>query len=496
MYLRLERASVVLVGLASSLGLAAPDDLRLIQAVRNQDVELARKLVEEGVDVNVPQGDGATALHWAAHRDDLVTADLLIRAGASVNATNDLGATPLHVACQNRGGPMVELLLATGADANANLLIGETVLMTCARTGDARSVQALLAHGAKTDEKESGHDQTALMWAAAHGHPEVVRLLLQAGADFRARTITYPQTVVDEQTQRAGREALNYTVLRGGSTPLLFAARNGNVESIKLLLDAGAGPNDALSDGMSALVLASHSGHGDVGIALLENGANPNNIGIGYTALHAAVLRSQLDLVQALLAHGADPNIRMTRGTPVRRQTTDFNLPKSLVGATPYLVAAKFVEAEIMRALVAGGADPHLRMDDGTTVLMAAVGMGSRRGSRRGISPIDVGGEPEPERRILEAVIAAVELGGDVNAVNVEGDTALHVAAANEHTSVVQFLADSGAGIHAKNGSGLTPLRGLLRRIENRPQPAADDDNVAESSSTVRLLLALGSAQD
>ena len=165
-------------------------------------------------------------------------------------------------------------------------------------------------------------------------------MLVQAGADVRVRSLTYPQTVVDEQTQRAGREELNYTVLRGGSTPLLFAARNGSVESVKRLLEGGAGPNDSLSDGMSALVLAAHSGHGDVGIALLESGANPNNIGIGYTALHAAVLRSQLRLVEALLTHGADPNVRMTRGTPIRRQTTDYNLPKTLVGATPYLLTA------------------------------------------------------------------------------------------------------------------------------------------------------------
>ena len=488
-------ASVVWIGIASSLGLSAQPDLRLIQAVRNQDVELTRELVEQGVDVNTPQGDGTTALHWAAHRDDRATADLLIRAGANVNAANDLGATPLQVTCQNRSGPMVRLLLAAEADANAELLNGETVLMICAQTGDTSSVEALLDDGARVNQQESGHEQTALMWAAAQGHAEVVRLLLESGADFRARSITYPQTVVDEQTQRAGREELNYTVLRGGSTPVLFAARNGSAESVKFLLEAGAGPNDSLSDGMSALVLAAHSGHGDVGIALLERGANPNNIGIGYTALHAAVLRSQLELVKALLAHGAEPNIRMTRGTPIRRQTTDFNLPRTLVGATPYLLAAKFVEADIMRALVAGGADPHLTMNDGTTPLMAAVGLGSRRGSRRGIAPIAVGGTPEPESEILDAVIAAVELGEDVNAVTGDGNTALHVAATNEHASVVQFLVDSGAEIDAKNGSGLTPLGGLMRRAENRGRPETGDDRAAQNSATVQLLLSLGATR-
>ncbi len=137
------------------------------------------------------QGDGATALHWAAHRDDLAIADLLIRSGARANVANDLGATPLHLACTNRSAPMVERLLAAGANASAALLNGETVLMTCARAGDAGAVKALLAHGADVNAKEREHHQTALMWAVAERHPDVVRLLIEAGADIRARSLTY-----------------------------------------------------------------------------------------------------------------------------------------------------------------------------------------------------------------------------------------------------------------------------------------------------------------
>ena len=253
-----------LLGGRVGLSFAAPSDLRLIQAVKKQDVESVRALLKQHVDVNAAQGDGTTALHWAADVDNLAIADLLIRAGARVNAANDLGATPLYLACRNRSATMVDRLLAAGANANAKLLNGETALMTCARTGEPKAVKALLVHGADAKAKEPEHDQTALMWAAAQSHPEAVAMLIEFGADVRARSRIYSQTVVGEQTQRAGREELNYTVQRGGMTPLLFAARNGDAESAKLLLAAGADANDSLPDGTSALVLAAHSGQGNV----------------------------------------------------------------------------------------------------------------------------------------------------------------------------------------------------------------------------------------
>ena len=477
------------VGMVSSSGVSLAGsgghDLRLIDIVKGQDPAAARRLIAEGVDVDARQGDGATALHWAAHRDDLVMAELLLAAGATATIANDLGATPLQVACATRSGTMVERLLTAGADPNARLLNGETVLMACAQTGHPLAVRTLLEHGARVNEREVSHQQTALMWAAARGHADVVRLLLDAGADPRLRTLTYQQTVVDEQTQRAGREELNYTVLRGGSTALLFAVRGGDVASVRALLVAGAEANDAMSDGMSALTLAAHSGHGGIGITLLEHGANPNNIGIGYTALHAAVLRSELDLVEALLAQGADPDIRLVKGTPLRRQTTDYNLHKTLVGATSYLLAAKFLEPEIMRALAAGGADVSLAMPDGTTALLAAVGLGHRRGSRRGIAPIDVGGTSPTEGEILATVEAAVDLGADVNAAT-DGVTTLHVAAVNEYALVVGLLLEEGADSTVRNSANQTPLEALLERFESR-QPTGGDGPV-ETSETVRIL--------
>ena len=505
------RLAIVGAFVAHAVVGAAGADVRLIKAVRGKDVAAVRALIKQRVDVNAAQGDGATALHWAAHVDDLAIADLLIRAGARAAVANDNGFTPLHLACTNRNGAMVERLLSAGADANAASLNGETVLMTCARAGDARAVKALLVKGARVNVRENAHDQTALMWAASQRHPEVTELLIEAGAEIGAQSRTYSQTVVGEQTQRFGREELNYTVLRGGSTPLLFAARSGDTESARLLLAAGAKVNDALPDGTSALVLAAHSGHGETAALLLEKGADPDSADSGYTALHAAVLRSDLNLVKALLDHKAKPDPRITKGTPIRRDTTDYNLPATLIGSTPYLLAARFLEPEIMKALAAGGADINLTMRDGTTALMLAVGTGSGNNSnRRGIAVID-GAVVEPETRVLASAATALELGADANAANQAGDTALHTAAARGLNSVVQLLADKGAQLNAKNKRGLTPLATLMpantavrrRGAAITAAAIADDDTAAGEPAarepnhpdTIALLKKLGATE-
>jgi ankyrin len=464
---------------ALDMALTAAGDLRLIEAIKSRNLEAARALIKQRVDVNARQGDGATALHWAVHLDDASAVEMLLRAGAKADLADDTGATPLHLACVNRRGTLVERLLAARANANAVTVGGETGLMTCARTGEAAGVKALIGRGVNVNAKEPFHDQTALMWAAAQAQPGSVAALIEGGADLRARSRTYTQTVTSEVTQRAGREELNYTVSRGGSTPLLFAARSGDVESARLLIEAGADVNDALADGASALVVAAHSGHRRVAALLLEKGADPNGAAIGYAALHAAVLRSDIELVKVLLAHKADPNAAITKGTPVRRTSQDFELPKTLIGATPYLLAARFVEPDIMRVLAAGGADTRLPMKDGATPLMAAAGMGiappaqdERRGTdRRGLAIID-GGRVEPESQVVAAVAAAIELGSDMNAMNPAGETAVHIAAVQGYNDVVKLLAERGADINVRNGRGLTPLAAVSGRT-NRATTAA-----------------------
>ena len=499
---RLVRVGTVV--LLSVAGVDAAEDLPLVDAVRDRDIVAVRALLQQGVDVNAPQADGATALHWAAHWDDLETADLLLHAGADVDAANDLGVTPLWLACSNGNAGMVERLLASGANPNAARSTGETALMTCARPGSLGAVTALLAHGANVNAREGLHGQTALMWAVANRHPDVVRALVAHGADIHARS-EVRRVVVNLGGSRGGggsRERNAAEVEQGGNTPLLFAARSGDLESAKLLVAAGADVNGAAPDGNSVLVVAAHSGHGPLAAFLLDNDADPNAAGAGYTALHAAVLRgdlrdrgpccpatwlkspgSGLALVTALVAHGANPNVRFTKGTPVRRWSHDFVLHVAWLGATPFWLAARFLEVDMMRVLAANGANPRVPSHDGTTPLMAAAGLDYTRArgtvafvrDRRDFSahndlPLEVAAIiPEAEARLaLEAVTLAVEQGANVNAANQAGDTALHAAASVGMNTVVQFLADSGANLNVKNESGRTPLavapRGAARQ--------------------------------
>jgi ankyrin repeat protein len=455
----------------------------LIDAIRSRDAARIKALLASKVDVNAPYGDGATALHWAVHLDDASLVDTLLRAGARQNVVNDLGVTPLYLSCTNRNGAMTERLLAAGANPNATLANGESVLMNCARTGSVQGVRALLARGANPNAREKAHDQTALMWAAAERHPDAVAALLAAGADVKARSSTYIQTVTSEVTQRLGREELNYDVPRGGMTPIMFAARSGDAAAIGLLVGAGADVNDALPNGMSALTLAAHSGHTDAAIALLDKGADPNDAAVGYSPLHAAVLRSDLALVRALLARKANPNVALTKGTPLRRNNQDWNLPGVLVGITPFALAAKFLEPEILKTLAAG-AETTLRTPDGTTPLLLAAGLGAANNlDRRGLSILD-GGKVEPESRVVATVGALIELGADPTAVNRAGDSPAHAAAAAGYDQVLQLLAAKGANLSLRNERDLTPLGVLLRR-----KPAD------ERQSTIELLKKLGATE-
>ena len=438
---------LILLGAALLCMGAGGRDLPLVDAARNTDRVAVRALLQRGTDVNAAEADGTTALHWASHRDDVESADLLIRAGANVNAANDLGATPLWTASLNGSAAMVHKLLQAGANPNAALLLGETPVMVASRSGSPDVVEQLLAKGANVNA-HAARGQTALMWAVSQRHPDVVKVLLAHGADVHARSAVWSEVMA---VPPHGLPQYNRSIPHGGDTALMFAARSGDLASAKLLVAGGADVGDADAWGVTAMVLAAHSGYDELVEFLLELGAGANAAAPGFSALHVAIMRRDEKLVRVLLAHGADPNARLKTWTPTRRSSKDFHFAPELVGASPFWLAARFAESAVMRLLVQHGADPlfvhhaEYHTEEGarpraetTTALMAAAGMGGgtawvevRRGEREALS--------------LEAVKVAIELGANVKAANEEGRTALDAAKSLKHESVVKFLVEQGA---------------------------------------------------
>lgn len=422
---------------AVAVSAAAGPGESLVDAVKSGDRARIRALLGTRADVNVPERDGTTALHWAVHHNDAALVDQLIGAGAHVHARNRYGATPLVLASENGHAPLVRRLLAAGADPNTASHDGETALMTAARTGDPATVEALLAVGADVNAREVRKAQTALMWAATEGNHQAAHLLLRAGADVRARS-------------------------NGGFTPLLFAVRAGHVGVLPTLIEAGADPNDSLPDGTSALSLAIINAHFELAAALLDRGADPNADAQGWTALHQLVWTrrpnggladppavatgrlSSLQLAEKLLEKGANPNARMKKE---RKLGFDDRTLLNRLDATPFFLAAQTADVPLMRLLAKSGADPTVTNADGTTVLMVAAGVGIWV----------VGESPGTNDEALEAVRFALELGGNVNATNDYGYTALHGAAHRGAPQIVTLLVDRGASLDAaltKTGGG------------------------------------------
>lgn len=434
--------------LLSVAGAAANDsDPALIEAARNQDQEALRALLHGSADVNLPQADGATALAWASYWDDMETVDLLLQAGADANLANDHGITPLSLACTNGSALMVEKLLNAGANPNAAQWYGETPLMSCARTGNVSAVRLLLGHAADVNPQEMERGQTALMWAVAERHSEVVRMLIERGADVNART-------------------------QGGFTALMFAAQQNDLESARILVQSGAEVDAATPKHDNALTVASASGSEDVAIFLLEAGADPNaEDGHGIAPLHYAVAQgiaditniaptaafdehyrvrpsNMLELARALFDHGANPNARIKQVLVTFGTTVGLNGPgaPSMVDATPFFLAALSADVDLMRMLLAAGADPYLPSLGNTTPLMAAAG-----------GVFDAYRSNEDEDKALEAVRLMVELGPDVNEPNAMGQTPMHAAAFTGATEMVQLLADKGASVNVRATNGETP---------------------------------------
>ncbi len=486
----------VVLTLSLAACLAAAADVRLIRAVKQNDIEQVRVLLAQHVNVDAVEADGATALYWAAQRDNLEIADLLIAAGANVRAATRYNVTPLSLACLNGNASLIEHLLKAGADANATSNEGQTPLMTASLTGKVDAIRVLLLHGAKVNEREPYKGQTALMWAASEGNAAAESLLVEFGAEVKAKS-------------------------KAGFTPLLFAVRNCHMGAVGVLLEHGANVNDVAPEGTSALNMAVVNAYFELAAFLVEHGADPNATDPRGSPLHTiAWLRrpgsdgafssgntpyapplptgnmTGLELAKILLDHGANPNIRVNwkerrfdKEGGVTNNPPDIHLGRHLlsyVGATAFYIASKNADAPYMKLLAEHGADPKIPTKTGITPLMVAAGLDYWEGE----APGPPNGVTEAER--LEALKLALELGNDVNAhadfgdypmlgdpaytllyypLNIDdlldkgvgdprwsGSTPLIAAVVSGQPSLVQYLIDHGADVSATNKLGWTPL--------------------------------------
>jgi ankyrin repeat protein len=456
----------------ASFGGAAASSTALIDAVRGGNVEQVRTLLEQRVDVNAALADGTSALHWAAHANFDEVARLLLAAGANANATNRYGVTPLTLAATSGNAALAAALLEAGADPNVTVGEGETILMTAAHTGSVEIIKALVTNGADVNEAEEWQGQTALTFAAAQNQADAVEVLVELGADVDARSkrLEFPEFVF----QTAG---MIYAVQPVGDwTPLMYAARDGAIDAVRALADSGADLNLVDPNGTTALTLAILNGHFDTAVALLEKGADPNVADkSGMTSLYAAVdmhtiqtvwgrpmplLEDEtgpVEMVEALLAHGADPDAQLKRPI-IGRHTRNTGDPSLSDGTTALARAAKSGDTKLMKLLLEAGANPHVAQADLTTVAMIAASGGGQR-VYPGSASVSV---PATEEDSLAALKLMVEAGVDLDAFNVDGDTAMHRAAARGADSIVTYLAEREVRLDTLNREGRTPLEVAL----------------------------------
>ncbi len=496
------------------VGLLLAGDLRLIDAVKNNDTAAVRALIAQRVDVNATEVDGSTALHWAAQRDNSEIASLLLAAGANPKAANRYKVTPLFLAATNGSETIIERLLEAGADPNGTSEEGETALMTASLTGKTGALKVLLGAGASVNAAEPVRGQTSLMWAASEGNAAAADLLIEVGADLNAKS-------------------------KAGFTPLLFAIRNGHLDTVKVLLDRGANVNEAAPDGTSALNMAVVNAYFELAAVLLDRGADPNAPDPRGSALHTlAFLRkpgadgaagvgntpkgpppptgslSAIQLAKRLLEHGANPNVRIDwEERPFAKEGGAMRNPPLIQlgrhyltynGATPFYIAAHNGDVEYMRLLAQHGADANIKNALNITPLIVASGLDYWEGE----TPGPFTGVSEAER--IEAIELTIAMGNDVNyhanfgdytmegdpqymllyyplnqdelSKTVQGDprwsgsTALHASVVSGQPGITKFLLEKGARVDARTQLGWTPLmmaEGIFYANAKKEYPAA-----------------------
>jgi uncharacterized protein len=489
------RLFALIAVLAPAPGAVAGDVTALVAAVKGGGPEAIAAVGRYRADVNAAEADGTTALHWAVRQGDGPVARALLHAGARPDAANRYGMTPVALAARGGDAALLALLFESGATvraADVALRDGQTALMLAARAGRADAVETLIRHGADPQATERRTGTRALMWAALDDRAEAIRALVRGGADVNARAAltNFPHTppgVIGDALEE-GVSYVGQTVLpKGGWTALMYAARQGAVQAATALADGGADLDATDPDGATALALAVINGHAGVVRLLLARGANPNIADrTGMTPLYAAVdlhtmqlgfgrpdpppstIAGSVEMVETLLAKGADPNARLS-GRILKRVYTagDGKLGK---GATPYMRAARAGDVQLMKMLLAAGANPALAQDNGNSPLLLAAGLGYR-------GPI--GGT---EAMALEALKFTLENGADINAANAAGDTAVHVAATTNFNesgtaagslAIVKFLVERGARLDIRNKQNRTALDAVLRGKEHSAAIAA-----------------------
>jgi ankyrin len=440
-------------------------------AVMRGDLATLRALVTKKADVNAPQADGATALHWAVYRDDLATVDLLLKAGANARAANGFGATPLSLAAENGNALITERLLDAGVDPNERVRNSDTALMLAARTGNLATMKVLLDRGADVNANETTRGTTALMWAAAQGHAAAVRLLVDRGANitavsapaWQARPVRYAKATDPRPAQGRNQDLVVSEVgprstrgtEGGGLTPLVYAVRANDLESVRILLTAGADVNQVTHYGWSPLLVATQNRYYQLGSFLLDHGADPNvaNKG-GWSPLYIAVDNRNieggdypvrkpdmdtLEFIKKLIDRGAHVNWRVQESTWFRTVFTSQWVHED--GATAFWRASQSSDLAVMQLLLDHGADPNIATNIGVTPLQVAAGIGWVEG---------ITSEWSKEANV-EAVKLLLKLGNDPNAQSQTGRTALHGAAHKGATAIIQLLVDAGARVDLRD---------------------------------------------
>ena len=491
MRMRLTSATVAM--LLSVAGSAPASDAPVADASQSRDTEVLRVLLADGADVDAPQPDGATALHWAAHWDDLPTATALIAAGGAAGIANDYGVTPLFLAASNGSAAMLDVLLGAGADPGTAVPSGETALMAAVRSGSLASVERLIARSADVNAVQTSRSQTALMWAATRLRTDIVQALLDGGADVTMRSAS-------------------------GFSPLMFVAREGGIKLSRLLIAAGDDVNASSDGGNTPLLVATVRGHAELAMLLLEQGAQPDGDfeGAGYTPLHWASSTAEtpltyanveapgewrampgipdragkLALIQTLIEHGADIEAKISR--PLLAYSTFEN--RSHRGGTPFHTAAASGDAEVMRLLVAHGADPLARAGNGWTAIMAAAGaMGNQTPNIEAALSVT-------EQDRVDAIELAWKLGNDLEGADRQGHRALHVATSAGFHNIISWLVEHGADINAKSNDRVQKVAGRDVAIPGQTPMAVADGFLAGTlwvrPDTSKFLQGLGGVSE